>query len=78
MSPPLPTLRPARSFFFFAVRTFAKWISMLEGNCSAGLWKERASCLDSRVLYYKNRLSEYTGTQWARRLTKGSCSFCAG
>jgi hypothetical protein len=49
--PPLPTLRPALSFFFFAVRTLLKRISMLVGNCKAGRWNERASCFESLVLY---------------------------
>src|ERR1700743_2362648 len=44
--PPLPSLRPDLSFFFFAVRTLLKWISLLEGNCRAGRWNERPSCLD--------------------------------
>lgn len=48
--PPLPILRPALSFFFLAVRTLLKRSSIFEGNCDAGLWKERASCLDRRVL----------------------------
>lgn len=49
--PPLPSFRPALSFFFFAVRTLPNRISILDGNWSAGRWNERASCLDRRVLY---------------------------
>lgn len=50
--PPFPSLRPALSFFFLAVRTFVKRSSILVGNWSAGRWKDRASCLDKRVLYW--------------------------
>jgi hypothetical protein len=51
--PPLPSFRPALSFFFFAVRTLLNRSSIFEGNCKAGRWNERASCFDSRVLYYE-------------------------
>ena len=49
--PPLPSFRPALSFFFFAVRTLLNRNSIFEGNCKAGRWNERASCFDNRVLY---------------------------
>lgn len=53
--PPLPILRPALSFFFFAVRTLLNRSSIFEGNCDAGLWNDRASCFDRRVLNYTRR-----------------------
>ena len=52
--PPLPSFRPALSFFFLAVRTLENRSSILDGNWRAGRWKERASCLDKRVLYWSN------------------------
>src|ERR1700722_2698729 len=51
MLPPLPSFRPALSFFFLAVRTLLKCSSMLDGNCNAGRWNDLASCFDKRVLY---------------------------
>ena len=52
--PPRPTFLPALSFFFLAVRTLLNRSSILEGNCRAGRWKDRASCFNKRVLYYKS------------------------
>ena len=46
-----PIVLPCLSFFFFAVRTLLKGNSTLEGNCNAGRWNDRASCLVRRVLY---------------------------
>lgn len=77
--PPLPILRPALSFFFFAVLTLLKWISIFDGNWSAGRWKDRASCFDKRVLYYEQEWAEMTNTlQEAIKHTNGNCSFWAG
>ena len=69
ISPPFPTLRPALSFFFLAVRTLLKWISMFRGNWRAGRWKERASCFDSRVLYCGR--GQYKVTRHWRRTYEG-------
>ena len=60
--PPLPSFRPALSFFFFAVRTLLKRSSIFEGNCKAGRWNERASCFDSRVLYYETCQRKWKGS----------------
>lgn len=70
--PPLPTFRPALSFFFFAVRTLLKCNSIFEGNCNAGRWKERASCFDRRVLYCDTTQPSKDNKVHKRRLTKGS------
>ena len=75
--PPLPSFRPALSFFFFAVRTLLNRSSIFDGNCKAGRWNERASCFDSRVLYYKKRQRKQL-KGFPLGLTNGSCSFCAG
>ena len=72
--PPLPNFRPALSFFFFAVRTLLKRSSMFEGNCKAGRWKERASCLDRRVLYC-GRLSGIQLGQQERHLRMAVAAF---
>jgi hypothetical protein len=54
-SPPLPSLRPDLSLSFGAVFTFWNLISWLIGKWRAGRWKDRHSCLVSRILYCTSR-----------------------